>query len=351
VTRRRVILAVAAVIGLGALVGLTPRSEDPDSTLALRRYLANLGMTVNEGAGLPARGGTLVLLADLRSPDDAQPLLDWVERGGHLVVADPASRIVGMVGGSTGPPLGWTGHRELEPRCMTAAVVGVERIVVRAADRALVANDPALITCFPVEDGGLLLTRAFGDGTVTLLGGATAFSNALLPEADNAVLAAGVAGPGPEVVFGPPATAVAGPTGMWDALPDGGRAALIAIVAAAVAFALVRARRLGGPVVEEPIAPIPGSELVRAAGRLYRRARAPGYAGSLMRRAAISRLSRRLGVGEARELSGALAGVTDLPRERIEEILQGPAPRDDVELMALGADLEAVSTRAEMRSR
>lgn len=350
-TRRRVILVVATVIGLGMLIGLTPRSEDPDSTLALRRYLANLGLTVNEGADLPTPGGTLVLLADVRTTDDAQPLLDWAQGGGHLVVADPASEIVGMVGAVTGPPLGWAGLHELEPGCMSAAVVGVERIVVRAADRILVANDPAFITCFPVDYGGLLLTRAFGDGTVTLLGGATAFSNALLPEADNAVLAAGLAGPGPEVRFGPPATGVGGPTSTWDALPDGGRAALIAIIAAAVAFALVRARRLGGPVIEEPIAPIPGSELVRAAGRMYRRARTPGYAGSLMRRAAISRLSKRLGVVDARELSGALARLSELPRERIEEILQGPAPRDDDELMALGADLEAVTTRAEMRSR
>lgn len=349
-TRRRVLLVVAAVIGLGALVGLTPRSEDPDSTLALRRYLANLGLTINEGADPPQPGGTLVLLADLRTPDEGRQLLDWAERGGHLVVADPASELVGMVGGVTGPPLGWTGLSELEPGCMTAAVVGVERIVVRAADRLLVANDPALITCFPADYGGLLLTRAFGDGTVTLLGGASAFSNALLPEGHNAVLAAGVAGPGPEVVFGPPATTVPGPTATWDALPDGGRAALIAIIAAAVAFGLVRARRLGGPVVEEPIAPIPGSELVRAAGRMYRRARTPGYAGSLMRRAATSRLSKRLGV-DARDLSGALAGVSELPRERIEEILHGPAPRDDDELMALGADLETVSTQAEMRSR
>jgi uncharacterized protein DUF4350 len=351
VTRRRVVLVAGALVALGALVGLTPRSEDPDSTLALRRYLANLGLTVNEGTGLPEPGGTLVLLADLRTPGDAQPLLDWVERGGNLVVADPTSEIVGMVGGLTGPPLGWTGLAELEPGCLTPAVVGVERIRARAADRVLVANDPALITCFPAEYGGLLLTRGLGDGTVTLLGGSSALSNALLPEADNALLAAGVAGPGPEVRFGPPATSVAGPTGTWDALPDGGRAALIAIAAAAVAFALVRARRLGGPVVEEPIAPIPGSELARAAGRMYRRARAPGYAGSLMRRAAISRLSRRLGIVDARELSGAMARVSELPRERIEEILQGPAPRDDVELMALGADLEAVSTRAEMRSR
>jgi Domain of unknown function (DUF4350) len=350
VTRRRVILVAAAVVGLGALVGLSPRSEDPDSTLALRRYLANLGLTVAEGAGLPERGETLVLLSDLRTRDEAQRLLDWAEIGGHLVVADPASEIVGMVGGSTGAPLGWTGLSELEPRCLTAAVVGVERIVVRAADRVLVANDPDMITCFAVEDGGLLLTRTFGDGTVTLLGGTSAFSNALLPEADNAVLAAGVAGPGPHVLFGPPGTAAAAPSGVWDALPDGGRAALLAIIAAAVAFGLVRARRLGGPVVEEPIAPIPGSELVRAAGRMYRRARTPGYAGSLMRRAAISRLSKRLGV-DARELSVALARVSELPRERIGEILEGPAPRDDDELMALGAELETVSTRAEMRSR
>jgi hypothetical protein len=350
ITRRRVLIAGTLAI-LALLVLLTPRSEDPDSTLALRRYLENLGVEVSERDGLPIDGGTLVLLADIRGPDEAQPILDWVGAGGDLVVADPMSSIVEMVGGSAGATLGFGGALDLKPGCVAPAVVGVDRVVARATDLVLVAGDPALVSCFPVGNGALLLTRAYGEGTVTLLGGSSAFTNALLREADNAVFAAGVMGSGSEVVFGPPATAVPGSSGLWDTLPDRARAAVWAIIAAVVAFALVRARRLGQPMVEEPIAPIPGSELVRAAGRMYRRARATAYAGTLMRQATVARMSRRFGTAGAHDLSGAVARASGLPRERIEEILAGRDPRDDAELMTLGTDLERLSAGAEMGSR
>jgi hypothetical protein len=350
ITRRR-LLAAAAVAALAVLVLLTPRSEDPDSTLALRRFLENLGLDVSERNGLPSAGGTLVLVADIRSPGEAEPILNWVDEGGHLVVADPMSAIVEMVGGSATATLGFGGTLELTPSCVAPAVVGVDRIVARATDRVLVANDPALVSCFPIEDGALVLTRAYGEGTVTLLGGASAFTNALLREADNAVFAAGVAGSGSEVVFGPAATAVPGSTGIWDALPDRARAAVLAVIAAVVVFALVRARRLGQPAIEEPIAPIPASELVRAAGRMYRKARATSYAGMLMRQAAVSRLARRFGAAGVQDLSGAMARASGLPRDRIEDVLAGRDPRDDDELMKLGSELEQISAGAEMGGR
>jgi hypothetical protein len=341
----------ATVAALAVVVLLTPRSEDPDSTFALRRLLENLGLQVSERDGLPSAGGTLVLVADIRGPEEAEPILDWVDGGGHLVVADPTSTIVEMVGGSAAATLGFGGTLELTPSCVAPAVVGVDGIVARATDLVLVANDPALVSCFPVGDGALVLTRAYGEGTVTLLGGASSFTNALLREAHNAVFAAGLAGSGSEVVFGPPMTGVPGSTGLWDALPDRARAAVLAILAAVVAFALVRARRLGQPAVEEPIAPIPGSELVRAAGRMYRRARATAYAGTLMRQATVARMSRRFGAAGAHDLSSVISRASGLPRDRIEEILAGREPHNDDELMALGTELEGLSARAEMGRR
>jgi hypothetical protein len=230
------------------------------------------------------------------------------------------------------------------------AVVGVERIVVRSTDQVLIPDDPALVSCFPSGEGALMLTRPYGDGSVTLLGGDSAFTNEMLRDGDNAVLAAGLSGAGSEVVFGPPTEGLPGSEGIWDVLPEGARAFLIAIAVAAVAFALVRARRLGGPIVEAPIAPIPGSELVRAAGRLYRKGRATAYAGTLMRQAAVARMSRRFVADDARDLAGAIARESGLPRDRVEKILSGPEPRNDDDLMGLGAELETLSATAEMRS-
>ena len=350
ITRRRITI-VAVVAALGLLIYLTPRSEDADSTAALRRFLDEIGLEVSEREGLPSSDGTLVLLADIREADATAPLLDWAERGGNLVVTDPASSIVGAVGASSGETLGFVGNVDLEPGCIAPAVVGVRRISVRSTDALLRADDPSLVSCFPVRgDGALLLTRPYGAGTVTLLGGASAFTNDLLREADNAALAAALTSAGSEVVFGPPTAGAPGPEGVWDVLPDGARAFLVALAAAAAAFALVRARRLGGPVVEAPIAPIPGSDLVRAAGRLYRKGRTTEYAGALMRQAAVARLSRRFVADDARDLAGAVARQTDTPRDHVERVLAGPEPRTDDDLMRLSAELEALSAKAEMRS-
>jgi hypothetical protein len=90
---------------------------------------------------------------------------------------------------------------------------------------------------------------------------------------------------------------------------------------------------------------------VRAAGRMYRRARATAYAGTLMRRGAVSRMSRRLGAAGAGDLSAALARTSGLPLARVEEILAGRDPQTDDELMELGADLEGLTARAQLGSR
>ena len=118
---------------------------------------------------------------------------------------------------------------------------------------------------------------------------------------------------------------------VWAALPERAKAMIAAIVVAAVAFAAVRGRRLGRPVIEEPIAPIPASELVRATSRLYRRAR----------------IGRRFGVEPTHdELPAIAANATGMPPERLEEALSGSEPRTDEELIRLGSLLAEVETRA-----
>lgn len=352
--RRRQLAWAAALLGLLALVLLTPTTEDPDATRAVRRLMANLGHEVAETRGVPDGGGTLIVLADLRGPDEARGLLDWAETGGHLVVTDPNSAVVELAGASIAGPIGFAGTLELEPGCLTAVTKGVERIVARASDAALVALDDAFVSCFPTGgNGALLLTRQHGTGTVTLLGGSSALTNGLLPETDNAMFAAQLAGPPSTIAFagpGSPAGAVTG--GVWETLPERAQAALVAIAAAGVVFALVRARRMGAPVLEAPVAPIPASELVRATGRMLRRTRASADAGRVLREATLAELSRRLRVvDEEPDVPSALARAAGMPEIEVAAILVGPEPRTDEELIKLGRDLEALASRAEQGSR
>jgi hypothetical protein len=345
------LLTTLAIVVLAGLVLLTPTGDDPDATIAVRRYLANLGYQVADDPALPSRDRTLVLLRDTRGQGAAAELLSWAEGGGNLVVADPASVIVDLVGAARGGPIGLVGNVEMTAGCVAPTVVGVRRLVARSGDTAMVAGDDAFISCFPAADGAFLLSRPYGEGTVTLLGGVSPFTNGLLTEGDNAVLAMLLVEPAPGVVFGPPTTTAGAQTGVWENLPDRARAVIIAGMAAAVAFALVRGRRLGRPLREVPVSPIPGSELVRAAGRMYRRASDAGYAGGLMRAGGRTRLVRHVrATSDDPLLADVVARASGLPAQRVAEILDGPDPRTDEELIRLGQDLEELATRAGQRA-
>ena len=333
-----------AIVGLlGVLVLLMPRAESGESTLALRRFLAGSGVDVTEGGPPPSPDGTYVLLHDLRSPEEARSLLDWAETGGRLVVADPASAIVELAGAEAGEALGLVGAQTVAPACLAEEVVGVRRVVVRSSERTL-QGDP-FVSCF----GGLALVRAHGRGSVVLLGGFTAFTNEYLRSADNAVFALRTLGRRSVVSFGSPTAPQGGtaPLSVWAALPDEAKVMIVAIVGAAVAFAAVRGRRLGRPVIEEPITPIPASELVRATSRLYRRGRSVGYAARVMRESTRARMGRRYGVEAGHDaLPAVAANATGMPPDRVEEALAGPEPRTDEELIRLGSLLAEVETRA-----
>jgi hypothetical protein len=335
---------VAIVLLLGVLIALVPRAESVESTLALRRFLAESGLEVSEGGPPPDPGGTYIVLSDLRTPDEDRALLAWAASGGRLVVADPRSNLVRLAGAAVDGTVGLVGARTLSPSCPAEEAVGVRTIVVRASDERLRGGD-RFVSCFD----GHLLERAHDRGTVVLLGGLTSLTNEQLRDADNAMFALRLAGSGGPVVFGPPLPpqAAGASSGVWAALPERAKVMIVAIVLAAAAFAALRARRLGKPRAEEPIAPIPGSELVRATSRLYRRGRRLGYAAGVMREATRARLGRRFGVpADSDALTVVVANATGLQPQRLEEGLAGPEPRSDEELIRLGSLLSEIESRS-----
>jgi hypothetical protein len=352
VSRRAVVLSIVAVGLMSVVLVLMPRGESGDATLALRRFLADMGLRVSEG-GTPPDEGTFVLLQDLRTEQDARSLLRWAGRGGRLVVADPASAIAALSGALPAAPVGLAGSETLVPGCVTEEIVGVHGIAARASDWSFAPGGP-FVSCFHAHGGGYLLVREYGEGAVVLIGGRSSLTNELLRSEDNALWALRLVGDGPEVVFGPPLppTAAGSSGGLWATLPPDAKLMIVGICLAAVAFALIRGRRLGRPVLEEPLAPIPASELVRATGRLYRRGRTPGYAGRLMREATRARIDRRLGTaGEPDERAAILAGTTGMSGKDVEEALTGRDPSSDDELIRLGVLLSEVESRIRERSR
>ncbi|MGH2705086.1 MAG: DUF4350 domain-containing protein [Actinomycetota bacterium] len=339
-----VLTVVAGSQGAGSEAG-------PGGTLALRRFLASMGRSVEQSDRLPPPGATLVLLADLRGEQEAQRLLRWVDRGGRLVLAQPRSVTARQAGVADVGLLG-EGDRSvsLRPGCAAPVGLAARQIVVESADLALRALDPRSIACFPAAQGSFLVTTQRGQGSVAVLGGQSPLVNAHLLEAHNPRLALALLGDRREVVFGPAlATGAEAPRqGVWEALPGPAKAVVIQIVLATLVFAAVRARRLGRPVLEEPISPIPAGELVRATARLYQNAQAAPFAADLMRRGARRRLARRFGLPAGSDPS-VLLDSAGAEGSRVHELLSNRKPAGDEELLEIGRKLESAVREAALR--
>jgi hypothetical protein len=375
---RRMLPWVAVVVGVALVVvvagrgdeegsPLDPASPGPLGTKGLVEVLRELGGEVRVSGERPGAGTeTALLLSDDLSPGRRQRLLDWVGRGGTLVVADPSSGVTAVEqAGST--QIGLL-NAEIERRCDVAALADVGRV---AAPGGIVFEVPegqgppggpgapggpgnpggppngGTRACFPRNDGAWLLVQPVGRGTVVRLGGASVLVNRELGEADNAVLLASLLVPaeGTGVQVLQPPLPGGGDAGLTDLIAPRVRLALWQLVVAFVLLALWRARRLGRPVAEPQPVQLPGAELVVAVGNLLQRARGRGQAAGLLTDDLRRSLAERLGLPPstpADQVADTVAARTGIPRERVLRTLTRSTPRDEAELVALSQAIDTV---------
>jgi hypothetical protein len=355
---------VVAVAGRGPEEGnpLDPASTGPLGTKALVEVLRGLGGRVSVSADRPGAGtDTALLLSDDLTPERRRGLLDWVARGGTLVVADPGSGVTEV------EPVGSTRigllDAEIERRCAVAALGDVGRV---AAPGGVVFKVPqgqagpggqgspgspgagATRACFPRNDGAWLLVQPVGEGTVVRLGGASVLVNQELGKADNAILLASLLVPaeGTAVQVLQPPLPGGGAAGLGDLIAPRVRLALWQLVVAFVLLALWRARRLGRPVAEPQPVQLPGAELVVAVGNLLQRAKGRGQAAGLLTDDLRRSLAGRLGLppsAPADQVADAAAAArTGIPPERVLGTLTQTTPRDEAELVALSQAIDTV---------
>jgi hypothetical protein len=363
----RVLPWVALVVGLAVVVAvggrradegnpLDPASPGPLGTKGLVEVLRELGGRVAVSADRPGAGTEVaLLLSDDLTGERRQGLLDWVGRGGTLVVADPGSGVTRV------EPVGTTRigllDAEIEPRCAEPALAGVRRV---AAPGGVVFRIPTgregqggtpgsagARACFPRNRGAWLLIQPVGSGTVVRLGGASALVNQELGKADNGVLLASLLVPveGTTVQVLQPPLPGGGQAGLGDLIAPRVRLALWQLVVAFVLLALWRARRLGRPVAEPQPVQLPGAELVVAVGNLLQRAKGRGQAAGLLTDDLRRSLAERLGLppsAPADQVADAVAARTGTPRERVLGTLTQVTPRDEAELVALSQAVDTI---------
>lgn len=337
-----ILLVVSVAIGM-FLIGrerpdpgpLDPRSNNGDGTRALVLLLEEQGASVEIVRRAPAHDGTtrLLVLDDSLDDDVRAGVLDFVDRGGVVVVADPTSELHGGAGTEEGGAQRVTGT---DPDLGGRSAVAESNIRNRECSigaledlRGVFVRDGVM---FPVEtgqqhcigDGGhsFAIRRDVGAGSIVGLGDNLLFSNALLRYADNGPLAVALLAPqrgaAVAILLGDSVAKAAddlgsGEESLGDLVRPGVWMGLAQLLLAFMVLALARGIRPGRPVDEPLPSPLEGSEATRARATLMKRAAHHGRAGWLLR--------------------------SDLHRELCERYhLPRTASNDDVDRAAAGRD-------------
>jgi hypothetical protein len=347
-------LAVVGFVGLLWLIGApattstqtdSPASSQPDGAKGLATLVSQLGTQVDTSGALPPVGhGVALVLADHLGTADRQRLLTWVRTGGVLVVADPTSPLE-QASPAPGhlPNTQATASGPLAPDCAQPWVAGVTSIDDEADP--LLAPSPGTGACFGAGGAAFAVEQPDGRGAIVSLGGPELWQNSQLDQADNALLAANLLAPGPGTTLAWLVQGVrAGQTTLWSVTPTRVKLSLLLALVAAVVVVAWRARRLGRPVIEAPVVPLPGSELVAATGRLQARRRQTGWAGAVLRGHALATAQARAGVhgAEPAAVAEVLAGRFGLDREQTLATLSGPDPANEEELVGLAQAVERI---------
>lgn len=377
-TRRGPLVTVLAVVAVALLMmllvrarpsadPLDPRSGAADGTRGLVLLLESQGASVDVVRTVPSASftGRVLVLDDRLDAAQRNDLLDWVEAGGVLVVADPASALhggPGLDGGSEQvvgevPPavVGRDFDAEIDvPRgtCTIGALTHLRGLFVR--DGISFALGPDDDRCFGDDSHALVFARPQGAGIVVAIGDNRLFTNALLRYADNGGLATALLAPrsGSEVriLLGQgasrtPADAGTGERGLGDLVRPGVWMALVQLGLAFVLFATSRAVRPGKPVDETTPAPIAAAELVEASANLMQRARHHRRAGWLVRGQLHRDLCARHGLPQSTSVAALDAHVAarrpGFEPGRLSALLQRDTP-DAASLLALTREVAEV---------
>jgi hypothetical protein len=186
----------------------------------------------------------------------------------------------------------------------------------------------------------VLLVAAVGRGRVALVADPSPLQNRLLAKADNAALAAALAGPpGRPVVFAETVHGYGQPRGLG-ALPERWKWTLAGLLLAAAAWVASRIRRLGPTELESRALPPPRRAYVDAVAAALARTRRPGASAERVREAARRGVARRAGLGSdpSAESLAQAAATLGLSEEEA-ALLTRPARDQDEDLLLAGRAL------------
>lgn len=363
------LLVVGVAVVMLLLVRARPESEafDPRSSAAMgTRGLAQLleeqGATVDIDRASPDPGSRarVLVLEDRLNDAQRRDLLEFVDAGGVLVMADPESTILDdlEVAGSIDDEVPAFSDNDVQSHinvplddCDVPALERLRGVFVKTGARFRVPDNAR--SCFASNDRAFVLAVEHGKGLIVQLGDNELFTNHLLRYADNGPLATALLAPHADarvsILLGQEAAKSTADIGtgektLSDLLRPSVWMALTQLAVAFIVFATARAVRPGRPVREPEQVPIAGSALVVATGTLMRRAHHAERAGWMLRGNLYRALCRRFHLpttASVEALDEVVAANTSLPAGRITAVLQREV-HDDQDLLELSNQLQEI---------
>ena len=351
-----VAVAVLLVLGAVAVTGLTggpARSLDPSSpsksgSKALAVLLGQRGVQITRTTDLATAvrraDATVVVvepnaysasqLARLRA--GARRLVLVAPVGESLARVSAASRDVGTASGLTQPDCTWPGATAAGPVRLPGATTRYSGGAQSCYDGTVLVDDDLVV----LGSAQLLDNGHIGDDGVAALD-------------VNAISDNGSARDITWLLPGSEATGAAA-SSVWQLFPDGARRAFWWLLVLGVLMVLWRGRRFG-PVVSEPLPVVVRSaEVVEGHGRLYQRAGARDRAAAALRAATTARLVTRFGLQRAAalpEVAAGTASATGRATADVAQLLGGPPPINDADLLRLAGALDELETAAGVPAR
>jgi hypothetical protein len=319
---------------------LSPTSTAGDGTRGLVLLLRDFGGDVQVGGSLPdASTHVALLLRDGLDDAGRQQLEAWVSSGGTLILTDPDSPMAAANGGSF--IVGSIGRGT----CDIPALDDVAELRVAFATGLRAGGGSQ--SCFGDGHDAFVVSTARGQGRIVSISDASVFTNAVLDQADNSVLAVRLLLPADStaVAILEPNPVGSGRTTLLDLIADRVFQAILQLGVAFIVYALWRSRRVGRPVTEPQPVAIAGSQFVRAVGGLQQRSRATDRAANTLRLDTRRTLSNRYGVPltmDTATLAELTAARTGLDRMQVAAALSDAPILDEASLVALGQQLDTI---------
>ena len=356
-------LAIAAAVIVFALLvsaltfgapdsrgALDPESANDSGTLALAELLRDQGVEITvartrtEAVAAVDEDTTLVMADPFSLSDDA--VAELIEPADRRVFLSSASRLLRLLdlGEDAAPPASGA----LSARCDLPELADVGDV----QPNRFFAPASGVIGCFEDDGAAGLLVDDRGDQRTAILEGGALLSNEHLAENGNAALGLALLGQTDHVVWYVPSLAdtdleAQSPDTLATLTPPWVTPAILLLLLAGIVAGVARGQRFGPLVTETLPVTVRASETMHGRARLTAKAGDAAHAASALRDGSLRRLAARLGLtarSTPAEVADAASDRLRIPRGSLYQLLAGPLPENDSELVDAARRLAELET-------